>query len=68
VTQRDAKRLACRITARLISNFYDVGATEHHADTDKDRERLQKALEQLEIELDRRAEGVPEDYIGRRTT
>ena len=55
MTQREAKREACGITARMLDNFLDVGAADANTATEKDADRLAKAIQELRDEMDRRA-------------
>lgn len=60
-TKRDAKRLACRIVALLIENYFGVGQPETSAyedglaDNDPRVLRLQAAFVALQEEMERRS-------------
>lgn len=55
MNQREAKREACSIVARLIDNYLDVGGPLANTKNDVDAERATKAMKALRDELDQRS-------------
>lgn len=58
MNQREAMRRACRITARLIESYFDVGQPHHDVmdggESMEDADRLYNALDTLKCQLERR--------------
>lgn len=59
MTKREAKRLACKLTANLVYAWMCTGEHEYHT-SGADVRQLEAALTELRRELERRATGAKE--------
>lgn len=61
MTKRDAKKLACRITSRLLQSYFEVGQPHHDGQdryglNEEEADMLYQAMLDLQVELERRGQ------------